>query len=205
MKFNFSRTNDFPPELTIKGFNDQLDVISETKLLGIMLTNDLKWASITEFICKKAYGKMWTLRRMKVLDVDPTVILDVYLKEIRAVLELAVPAWHSGLTQRQSADIERVQKVALKIILSDHRTGKSDFTYDMALVTLDLEPLEVRRDKLCLTFAQKTMKSRHSDIFVENGSEHYTRDKAIYYENKSNTRRCFNSPLHFLTRLLNNS
>jgi hypothetical protein len=140
MKFNFSRTNDFPPELTIKGFNDQLDVISETKLLGIMLTNDLKWASNTEFICKKAYGKMWTLRRMKVLDVDPTVILDVYLKEIRAVLELAVPAWHSGLTQRQSTDIKRAQQVALQIILSDHRTGKSDFTYDMALVTLDLEP-----------------------------------------------------------------
>jgi hypothetical protein len=70
------------------------------------------------------------------------------VKEIRSVLELAVPAWHSGLTLRQSADIERVQRVALYIILSDCNTGTCDFTYDMTLVTLNLEPLEIRREKL---------------------------------------------------------
>ena len=69
----------------------------------------------------------------------------MYTKEIRPVLELAVLAWHSGLTQKQSATIERVQKAAVSIILSDHKTGRSDYTYDMALVILDLEPLEVRR------------------------------------------------------------
>ena len=99
MKFNFSRNHDFPPELAIGGFSEQVKVVSETRLLGIMLTDDLKWARNTEFICKKAYKKMWTLRRMKVLDLEPYVILDVYLKEIRSVLELAVPAWHSGLTK----------------------------------------------------------------------------------------------------------
>ena len=64
---------------------------------------------------------------MKVLDLEPTVILDVYLKEIRSLLELAVPAWHSGLTLKQSVDNERVQRVA---------TGKSEFNYDMAMVLL---------------------------------------------------------------------
>ena len=39
------------------------------------------------------------------LDVDPYVILDVYVKEIRAIFVLAVPAWHSGLSKKQSADI----------------------------------------------------------------------------------------------------
>ena len=86
MKFNFSHNHDFPPEVTINGFRDQLEVIHETKLLGIMLTDDLKWAANCEYLCKKAYSKMWTLRRMKVLDIDPSVILDVYLKEIRSVL-----------------------------------------------------------------------------------------------------------------------
>ena len=50
MTFNFSRSQDFPPELAISGFNDQIEVISETKLLGIILTNDLKWAGNTEYI-----------------------------------------------------------------------------------------------------------------------------------------------------------
>ena len=69
-------------------------------------------------------------------------------------MELAVPAWHSGLTQRQSADIERVQRVAVTIILSDSKTGICNYSYNMALVILDLEPLEVRREKICIKFAK---------------------------------------------------
>ena len=205
MKFSFARNHDFPPEFKIVGFKDNLEVVTETKLLGIMLTNDLKWSSNTDYICKRAYSKMWTLRRMKVLDIEPSVILDVYLKEIRSLLELAVPAWHSGLTQRQKSDIERVQKVAVHVILSDCKTGKSEFNYDMALVTLDIEPLEVRREKLCLSFARKTLKSRHKDMFMDNKSQHFTREKPAFIEKKCNTRRFFKSPLKYLTRLLNNN
>ena len=39
MKFNFSRTNDFPPELVIDGFNEKFEVVTETKLLGLILTD----------------------------------------------------------------------------------------------------------------------------------------------------------------------
>ena len=73
----------------------------------------------------------------------------------------------------------------------------------MAMVVLDIEPLVERSEKLSLTFAEKTMKSRHSDMFPINGSAHYTRNKTKLYENRTNTKRCFNSPLNYLTRLLN--
>ena len=92
MKFNFTRNSDFPPELIIDGFQNNLQVVEKSKLLGIVISNDLKWRENTREICRKAYRRMWALRRMKVLDVEPLVILDVYKKEIRAVLELAVPA-----------------------------------------------------------------------------------------------------------------
>jgi hypothetical protein len=141
---------------------------------------------------------------MKVLNVEPMLILDVYVKEIRSVLELAVPAWHSGLTVRQSADIERVQRVALYIILSDFKTGECEYNYNMSLVILDLEPLSVRRDKLCLTFAKKSVKSRHSDMFERQTYMYDTRQaRNKFKEHPSNTQRCFKSPLNFLTRLLN--
>ena len=166
MKFSFSRNLDFSPELQVNGFKNNLEEITETKLLGIMITSDLKWAVNTEYICKKAYKRMWILRRMKVLDIEPLVMLEIYEKEIRSILELAVPAWHSGITIKQSDDIERVQKTAVNIILSSSINGKCDMSYDMALVTLSLEPLSVRRDKLCRTFAKKTLKSRHRDIII---------------------------------------
>ena len=145
---------------------------------------------------------MWTLRRMKVLDLDPSIILDVYIKEIRSIVELAVPAWHSGLTLKQRSDIERVQKVAVAIILSDCKTGRSMFSYSRAIDVLSLEPLEARREKLCLTFSKKTLKSRHSDMFPSQ-HQHDTRTKSRFYENNSKSGRYFNSPLNYLTRMLN--
>ena len=130
MKFNFSNNNDFPPEFKIKGFEENIKVSDETKLLGIIITNDLKWERNTDFICTKAYRKIWILRRLKQLDIDPLYILEVNLKEIRSILDLAVLAWHSGLTNKQSADIECVQRVAVRNILSDGRTGKCLMIWD---------------------------------------------------------------------------
>ena len=192
IKFNFSRNYDFPPELNIEGFEEKLQVIKKTKLLGLMLTEDLKWASNTDYVVRNGFKRMWKLRRMKVLEVEPLFLLDVYTKEIRSVLELAAPAWHSGLTIKQAADIERVQRVALNIILGDLNQGDRNFCYDMALVILNIEPLSVRREKLCLTFARKTLKSRHCDMFKS--TVHNTRNKPSFYEYKSNRTRCHKSP-----------
>ena len=57
MLFNNARKFDFPPELT---FDDgtPLEVISEVKLVGIILSNNLKWQKNTEYITKKAMKKM---------------------------------------------------------------------------------------------------------------------------------------------------
>ena len=203
MKFSVAKNHDFPPELSVNGFSRNIKVVTETKLLGIMITNDLKWASNTEYICKKSYAKMWTLRRMKLLEVDPAIICDVYVKEIRSLLELAVPAWHSGLTKKQSADIERIQKVAVRVILSD-RNGKCFLSYNMAMAALELEPLHCRREKLCLKFSKKSLKSKHKDMFPVNRSQYHTRDRSKYKEAKCNTKRYFNSPINYLTRQLNN-
>ena len=93
MKFNFNQNLDFPPELIIDGFKENLAVVKETKLLGIIIRDDLKWNSNTQCLSAKAYKRIWCLRRMKKLDIEPYIILDIYIKEIRSVLELAVAQW----------------------------------------------------------------------------------------------------------------
>ena len=115
-----------------------------------------------------------------------------------------MPAWHSTLTQKQSIALEGVQKVAVAIILNDPITGKCEYTYDMGLVILNIEPLEVRGLKLCKRFAKKTLKSRHADIFATNPNQHCTRQKPEFSTYKCNTERFFNSPINYLTRILNN-
>ena len=57
------------------------------------------------------------LRRMINFNLTIYEMFDVYSKEIRSLLEMAVPVWNSGLTNQQIHDIEGVQKVAMQIIL----------------------------------------------------------------------------------------
>ena len=79
MMFNMSKKIDFPPELSFKS-GEILECLNETKLLGIKLNSMLKWNSNTADIYKKPMGKMWLLRKMKNLNLEPDLILDYYLK-----------------------------------------------------------------------------------------------------------------------------
>ena len=93
MLFNKSRKHDFPPEMQFQDGNI-LECIDETKLLGIYLSSSLSWEANTKAICKKAMGKMWLLRRLKIVKLQPDLILDFYVKEVRPLLEQGVPIWN---------------------------------------------------------------------------------------------------------------
>ena len=73
-----------------------LEVVEQFKLLGVILQSNLKWNSNTEYICKKGYARLWMLRRLKSLGANCDELLDVYDKQIRCVLELAVVVWEPG-------------------------------------------------------------------------------------------------------------
>ena len=109
--------------------------------------------------------------------------------------------WHSALTIENSADIERVQKSALSIIL-----GKSYSNYENALVTLNLQRLSERRERLCLKFAEKALKSeKHSSWFAPDHNNLNTRRKVQRTKNvQARTQRFKKSAIPYLTQILNN-
>ena len=135
ISFNKSRKFDFPPELKLSN-GEILEVVKEVKLVGVMVDSNLSWKKNTDYICQKAIRKLWIIRRLKKLKMDISTLLDVYTKEVRSLLEHAVPVWHSGLTKRQSAQIEKVQKTAFRIMLDTNYTN-----YETACNLLNLEPL----------------------------------------------------------------
>jgi hypothetical protein len=192
--FNKSRNWDFPPEVSFADGNN-LEYVSELKLVGVVISDDLRWGKNTQYICKKASQRLWTLRRMKMLSLDEEIILDTYTKEIRSILELAVPVWHSWLAAKQTRDIERVQKTALMIIL-----GTNYFDYEVACTLMGVEPLASRSETLCLKFAEKDVKKDNS---LFNKSEVNTRNKNLVIEPKCNNKRFRNSSIPYLSRLLN--
>ena len=195
--FNKSKKWDFPPEVK---FTDgtHIEYVPDMKLVGVILSEDLSWFKNTQYICDKARQKLWILRRMIKLNLDTNTMFDVYIKEVRSILELAVPVWHSGLTRRQSANIERVQKVAFRVIL-----GEDYRNYNQACEMLSAETLEHRREKLCLKFARKNLCSQNS-FFTKVQYKINTRSRAkLVRTYKCRTNRFQNSSLPYLTRLLN--
>ena len=48
------------------------------KLLGVIITNDLKWDENTDFITKKAFSRLWLLRRLKKLGASNEALIDIY-------------------------------------------------------------------------------------------------------------------------------
>ena len=164
-----------------------------------MIQNDLKWDAQIDLMTKKASRTIWRLRRMKQLGVDEQTLAQFWKSEGRVHLEATCPVWTGAITKRQSRSLSRVQRKAVAAI-----TIKE---YERGCRELKLEELAVRRKQIAKNFAEKTVKkSRHSDIFEQLPNPPTTRrGKKVWKEPISHTRRHKNSPVPYLTNLLNNN
>ena len=199
LPFNFTKKSDFLPQLSFPG-GEPLEVIYTTRLLGVIISSDLNWSSHVNDVTSRATKKLWILIRFKSLGASTQQLLQVYVTRVRSTLDFAAPVFHSGLTKLQSNQLETVQKKAAAIILAQLYTN-----YETALLHLNLERLDHRRDKLCLSFALKCSRSqRHQSMFPSNPSPRSTtRNYKTYMEPLCNTSRYYNSSIPYLTRLLN--
>ena len=197
MIFNFSKKYQFSTRLKMEG--KVLDQVHQTKLLGLTLQDDLSWRANTDELTKKAYKRMILLKNLFSFNVPIEDLIDIYYLYIRSIVEQSAVVWHSSLTKGEQNDLERVQKVALRIILREQYT-----TYLEALELTGIETLKARRAKLCLNFAKKCVKSdKTSDIFPLNVTTVNTRRPEKYHVIHARTDRLANSAVPYMTRLLN--
>ena len=125
--------------------------------------------------------------------------MNVYNKEIRSILEYAVPVWSPGLTSSDAKEIERIQKSAFTIIFGQ-------MSYETALKKHGVKTLEDRRSELCKNFAVKTSKhSIFSQWYQKNQSNVNTRNRKQYCEVTCRTKAWYNSPIPTMTRTLNSN
>ena len=136
--FNYTEKYQFTTRLTIN--NEQIEVIDSTKLLGTIITNDLKWDSNCKSLVKKANSRMELLRKFSSFGLDQVELKNIYVIFIRSVLEQSATVWHSSLTEENKNDLERVQKSAVRIIMGNKYKG-----YIKSLETLELETLDERK------------------------------------------------------------
>ena len=85
MVFNFTRKHQFTTRLQLK--NKNIEMVKETKLLGTIISDDLKWHKNTQFLVKKSWGRMQLLRSISPFKASIKDKLDIYKKFIRSHAE----------------------------------------------------------------------------------------------------------------------
>ena len=192
MPFNFTRKYQFVPRISLEG--SILEVVYETKLLGLVITSNCRWDANTKDIVRKGNSRLWFLRRLKLLGAGEDTMKDIYKLFCRSVLEYGAPVWSGNLTEKNKRDIERIQQNAFKIIYGWKN-------YSECLEDISEDSLENRRKDLCLNFAEACLKSNKFSKWFQVGV--CTRNKISYEDPVAKTRRYRNSAVPYLTRLLN--
>ena len=108
--------------------------------------------------------------------------------------------WFSSITNEERENLERVQRVACKIILKGEYKN-----YNQALSFLNLQNLSDRRQMLAGRFAIKCVKSeRFCDLFpLADNTKMDTRSNDKYVVNFANTDRLRDSSIPAMQRILN--
>ena len=196
MLFNTSRKYDFLPSISVEG--NILEVVEKYKLLGLVISSNLKFNDNTSYICKRGYSKLYLLRRFKKLGASTEILKDVYLNQIRYLLIYGVPAWGPLISNNESIDIERIQKCALKLIYNTH-------SYTQALEISGLITLKQRREDLCKKFTHKALKHNlfQSWFRARNSTINTRQKKDKFVEVPARTQRFYRSAIPSMTRIAN--
>ena len=197
MIINFTHNYQFSTRIKMNG--SLLDIIDSTRLLGTVVRSDMKWHDNTQYITQKGYQRMTMLRKLYEFDIPKEDLVLIYTMYIRSVLEFNSNVWFSAISNEEREDIERVQRVACKVILKEEYTNYND-----ALKTLNLQTLSDRRQILAKRFAEKCAKSeKFADLFPLNPSSADLRNNEKYKVKFARTSRLKDSAIPAMQKLLN--
>ena len=164
-----------PPQRLVLNNNDIVSV-DRIKLLGVIITNDLRWRENTAEIINKVNKKFYQLCKLKQFGVSQEERLKTWKMLIRPITEYAAPLWNPGLLECDKRLLENLQKKALGIIFGttyiDHKRyykikGRP-VSYEVALNACDLPSLTERRENLTIKFAHDTYNNPMHKKFFQN-------------------------------------
>ena len=210
--FNFSSKNTRPQDLILNG--KIVNSVNKIKLLGVIITDDLRWSENTLHICQKVNKKFYILCKLKQFGLKQEKLLKAWNALLKPLTEYATPLWHSGLLEKDIKMLETLQKKALGLILGTiyvenrryYKVNGKPVSYEAALGHLELQTLSQRREILTRKFALETFKNeRHQDFFEEKKNNRSTsRNMHIVQEKNCKTTRYYNSAIPYMSRMLNN-
>ena len=85
MVFNFSKNSQFTTEIQLNG--EKIETVTDTKLLGTVLTDKLDWNMNTDCIVKEANKRMSFLHKSSKFTTNKQDLKRIYISQVRSKLE----------------------------------------------------------------------------------------------------------------------
>ena len=185
--------------------NTNIEIVERMKLLGTIINDKLTWSDNCDEIVSKVNKRMLLLKRMLHFGASIEEMVHLWILYCRSALEQSAVLWSNSLTQENKDDLERTQKCFAKLVLRD-KYKDNEYGYENALLILNLQTLEQRRNELSLNFAKNCIKNDvSSDLFPINNTDHpmKTRYHEMFKVLKANTDRLQKSSVIQMQHLLN--
>ena len=210
MKINTSKTNymvfsrcqqDFTTRLSING--DTIDRKKVVKILGVWISEDAgDWSVNIAEICKKSYGRISMLSKLKYAGVSIEDLLEIYCLFVRSKMEYCSVAFAPSLTLEQTRKLENIEKTCLRIILCEMYIG-----YSEACEMLAISSVTERRQNRLLGFAKKCIRHPTNSRFFPRNLNLYVqpeiREREPFLVNFTRTEAYKRSTIPTCQRLLN--
>ena len=103
MIFNYTKNFQFNTRLMLEG--NKLEQVRVTKLLGLIIRDDLSWKSNTDELTRRAYSRMLTLKNLDKFDVPLADLVQIYNLYVRSVVEQSAVVWHPSITKGEQRDL----------------------------------------------------------------------------------------------------
>ena len=150
---------------------------TSVNLLGVIVSDDLKWNAHIDLICKKVATCLYFLRQLKQAKLPSYDLLLFHKTCIHPVAEYASPIFHNALPHYLSDVLEKLQKRALRIVYPD-------LSYTQALDVSGITTLHERRDETSVLLFQQVLENSnhklHQLLPPQNNSNICSRQKRFF-------------------------
>ena len=171
---------------------EAIDVAHTVKLLGLNISSDLRWNCHVSEISRKFASRLYFLRQLKRANIPTKDLLTFYTTCVRPVAEYACPVFYNALPAYLSAELEKLQKRAMRIIFPF-------MPYKVALATACLPSMYERRETITAKFFNVISNpdhKLHSLLPTRNQSKYSLRNNRAYHLPGAKTNRLKNTSIY---------
>jgi hypothetical protein len=115
----------------------EIERVSHSKLLGVIIDVDLKWESHVQFLCKKLSQRSLLIKHFSKRGYNSEELFLIFQSLFLSILTYALPAWGGSLNKRIRKPIEILIKRMQRILPEENLGTFSDLILQFDAVLFD--------------------------------------------------------------------